>query len=235
MSRIQEVRHIYEKYLNLISSNREEWIKYLKFSSKIYKYDFDDSLLIYAQRPNVTAVASYDLWKNRIGRYVKRGSKGIAVYQDQDSQNRLRYLFDLSDTGGPEDTRPKLWSLNENNTPLLKEILSNKWGLEDNDNLSDILGFISLERLMSSEINDKYLKGNISGNYLELAKDSINYILNYRCGLSTDGLDNLNSFNNIIDFDNEELLVSLANTVEDISEEILREIELEIHNINKNR
>jgi len=157
----------------------------------------------------------------------------MVIFQDSNKQNMLRHLFDVSDTGGPEHTKPKLWKLNKDNTPLLEEALSKKWDIEDNNNLSDILDIISFESLMSREINDEYLKGNIDINYLELAKDSINYILHSRCGLDTSELENLNSFSNIIEFDNDVVLVSLGNIIEDVSEEILWEIELEVFHSNK--
>ena len=100
-----------------LTGSWQEWAGFLTTAARLYKYPFHEQLMIDAQRPDATACAEYDLWNNRMGRYVRRGSKGIALVDDSGDRPRLRYVFDISDTGTREHSRtPWLWTMNEEHT-----------------------------------------------------------------------------------------------------------------------
>ena len=94
-----------------ITASREEWTNFLRLSGRLYKYPFAEQLLIYAQRPEAEACAEYDFWNKRMQRYVRRGSKGIALIDQNSGQPRLKYVFDVADTGGKR--KPYLWKYDE--------------------------------------------------------------------------------------------------------------------------
>ena len=103
-----------DKVATQLTGSWQEWAGFLTTASRLYKYPFHEQLMIYAQRPDATACAEYDLWNEKMGRYVRRGSKGIALVDDSGDRPRLRYVFDISDTGTREHSRtPWLWQLEE--------------------------------------------------------------------------------------------------------------------------
>ena len=104
--KVQYIEELSEKTLKDLSK-RDNWIAYLQSAANLYKYNFRDSYLIYAQKPDATAVASFDLWNNVMHRYVNKGSKGIALIDRKSSKPRLHYVFDISDTHG--NKTPYIW------------------------------------------------------------------------------------------------------------------------------
>lgn len=116
--------------MNRITSEANEWRKSLDFSLKIYKYKFDGRILIYAQKPDATAVANMKIW-NRIGRYVNKGTRSIAVIDKSKARLKLEYLFDVSNTNGPPWTIPKTWQLNEEILLKLVDRLNNEWDMKE--------------------------------------------------------------------------------------------------------
>ena len=120
-------------------------MKYLDTAAKLYRYSFPDALLIHAQRPDATACASYDLWNKQMRRYVMRGAKGIALIDVSRDKARLRYVFDVSDTGELENSRrPQLWQYRPEHRQAVAKALENRYGISDTD------GFASqLERISS--------------------------------------------------------------------------------------
>ena len=108
-----------------ITSSRDQWTAFLTTSARLYKYPYSDQLMIFAQRPDATACAEYDLWNDKMRRYIKRGSKGIALVDNSGERPRLRYVFDMSDTGTRRDSRPvELWQMQEEHEPAIMEALS---------------------------------------------------------------------------------------------------------------
>lgn len=126
MSRFKEVKEIYEKITYIVTGSKKEWKDFLTFAARIYKYNFDNAILIYAQRPDATMVANMEIWNRKIGRYINRGTRSIAVFDTSKPSLKLEYLFDVKDTNGETHTVPKLWSLNDNTTPLLIDKLNKK-------------------------------------------------------------------------------------------------------------
>ncbi len=102
----------------------ENWTDYLTTASRLYKYNFADQLMIYAQRPDATACAEFDIWRNRMNRYVRRGSKGIALLDESSGFPRLHYVFDVSDTGVRRNSRdPEMWQYNDDLKQPVSEML----------------------------------------------------------------------------------------------------------------
>lgn len=117
-----------------LTSSWNEWMRFLDTASRLYKYPFHDQLMIYAQRPDATACAEYDLWNDKMGRYVRRGSKGIALVDDSGDRTRLRYVFDISDTGTrPHSRTPWLWKMEERHIDSISAMLENRYGVGGDD------------------------------------------------------------------------------------------------------
>lgn len=109
MSRLKEVKEIYDYILAEITKDKQSWQEFLAFHSKIYKHSFTNAVLIYAQRPEATLVADMNIWNRRIGRWINRGAKSIAVFDDRSNSLKLTYLFDIKDTNGEPHTTPRVW------------------------------------------------------------------------------------------------------------------------------
>lgn len=230
MSRLNDTKLIYQNVLKRISSSSNEWINYLRFASKFYKYDFSDSILIYEQNPKATAVADMQVWNKRIGRYINKGTKSITVFEDSDTMIKLKYLFDVSDTNGPLHTRPKLWELNHTTKRLLEKVLNEKWGLQENS-LGDIL-LKEINHVINSSNYD--INMPISPNqYIKTIEDSIKFMVYSRCGLGVTEIEDSISFKRIPDFNEKEIILAVGETITQIVGAILREVEIEVYNINK--
>ena len=140
-----------QEYLNLAQQTAKEltrywenWTDYLTTASRLYKYNFADQLMIYAQRPDATACASFDLWNDRMNRYVRRGSKGIALLDQSSSVPRLHYVFDVSDTGVRRNSRdPEVWQLGPDLVQPVSEMLAREYGIRHEritQQIADICG-----------------------------------------------------------------------------------------------
>ena len=196
--------------------------------------------MIYAQRPDATACAEYDLWNNTMNRYVRRGSKGIALLDPTADTPRLRYVFDVSDTGGRENSRhPYLWDMKEDHKEPILEMLKDKYDAEDN-NLVD--AFYNIARNMSREYYnnhkrdisyliensflEEYDEDNLQKAFEDAATVSTAYTLMKRCGLDTDGYFEHEDFLPIFDFNTADTVALLGTAVSEQSEQIFREIAL---------
>ncbi|MEG1482909.1 MAG: pentapeptide repeat-containing protein [Cetobacterium sp.] len=235
MSRITQVKEIYKKATNFITSNEGEWKDFLTFASGIYKYNFDNSILIYAQRPEATMVANMNVWNDKVGRYINKGTKSIAVFDTEKSTLKLEYLFDIKDTNGSENTVPKLWRLNEESTSIILERLNKKYKLSSSninktiDNIVEIKVNESLEESIE-KIQDK--KPELLGEFTQTVIESVEYLVSKRCGLET--TDN-ERFKFIDKFNSLELTFELGNIVCNISKDVLQEVGREVNLIEKER
>ena len=117
MSADYKVQRLYDEYIKDIVSDSDKWKKFLELTGRLYRYEFDNILMMYAQRPNATLVGDYDSWK-KVGRYVKRGSKGIAIFPSKVLKPHMRYVFDISDTAGRNVNLT--WNLNDYNLKFMK-------------------------------------------------------------------------------------------------------------------
>lgn len=245
MSRLQEVKSIYKEIMNRVSSSADEWKDFLDFSSRIYKYKFDNQILIYAQKPDSTAIATMEYWNKRMGRYINKGTRSIAVFDKSQSPLKLEYLFDVSDTNGY--SMPKLWEIDEKVSDKLLDRLNDKLGINE-AKIENIISQHIQENLLSNA--ETYLKDALgeleslsnynhfmSNQYIKTVEDSIRYIVFSRCNLDLSEFNSLYTLKNIADFNTTKITYELGYAVSNISEEILRIIEKEVKNIrseNKN-
>lgn len=248
MSRLTEVKEIYENITGIVTSSKKDWKDFLDFAARIYKYNFDNAALIYAQRPDAAMVASMEIWNKRIGRYVNRGTRSIAVFDTSMPNIKLEYLFDIKDTNGEPHTVPKLWKLNDEITPVLIDNINAKYSLDSNsieklisemteikvnENFDNIL--IDFEEdIKNTWLQDLPTEGFVS-YFTQTIIESVNYMVARRCGIESDVFNDENNFMVINHFNTMPLTFRLGNSVCNISQEILREFEGEVVKIIKEK
>ncbi len=226
-----------------ITASREQWTDFLRLSGRLYKYPFAEQLLIYAQRPEAKACAEYDFWNSRMQRYVRRGSKGIALIDESGSQPRLKYVFDVSDTGGRR--KPYLWQYDETkHQDVVGAALEQEYGVSAENGLAGQLRSIAAgmaeeywrqnQEDILSEVYGSALsrlpREDIAAGYLEAAEVSIAYTLLSRCGLEADSYFTHEEFLSIFDFNTPATVATLGAAVSDCSEQVLRQIEVVVKN-----
>ena len=235
-----------EEYLALAQQTAKEltrywenWTDYLTTASRLYKYSFADQLMIYAQRPDATACASFDIWNNRMNRYVRRGSKGIALLDQSSSVPRLHYVFDVSDTGVRRNSRdPEVWQLGPDLVQPVSEMIAREYGVYHerlSQQISDLTGKLvdSYWDNNSGDILD-IVDGSFLIDYDEAGQEfqfksaaaiSILYTVLERCGLEPDGHFDRDDFQAIFSFSTPAAVYALGTAVSDMSREVLRNIE----------
>ena len=136
-SKLQEYRQMAEEAQRQLTGSLERWQAFLTTASRLYKYPYHEQVMIFAQRPDATACAEYDVWNNTMGRYVRSGSKGIALIDTRGNTPRLRYVFDVSDTGAREHSRNlHLWELRDEHIPAVSQMLESYYGTNASDPLN---------------------------------------------------------------------------------------------------
>ena len=211
---------------------------FLSTAARLYKYPFHEQMMIYAQRPDATACAEYDLWNEKMGRYVRRGSKGIALVDDSGDKPRLRYVFDISDTGTREHSRtPWLWQLEEQHIGPVSAMLERNYGVAG-DNLAqqliDVAGKLASEYwdehqqdfryIVDGSFLEEYDDLNIEVQFKSAATVNIAYALMSRCGLDTDQYFQHEDFMLIFDFNTPATVGALGAAVSQINQQVLRQI-----------
>ena len=235
-----------QEYLNLAQQTAKEltrywenWTDYLTTASRLYKYNFADQLMIYAQRPDATACASFDIWSNRMNRYVRRGSKGIALLDQSSSVPRLHYVFDVSDTGVRRNSRdPEVWQLGPDLVQPVSEMLAREYGVSHerfSQQISDLAGKLvdSYWDNNSGDILD-IVDGSFLMDYDEAGQEfqfksaaaiSITYAVLERCGFEPEGHFDRDDFQTIFSFSTPAAVYALGTAVSECSRELLRSIE----------
>ena len=235
-----------EEYLALAQQTAKEltrywenWTDYLTTASRLYKYSFADQLMIYAQRPDATACASFDIWNNRMNRYVRRGSKGIALLDQSSSVPRLHYVFDVSDTGVRRNSRdPEVWQLGPDLVQPVSEMIAREYGVYHerlSQQISDLTGKLvdSYWDNNSGDILD-IVDGSFLMDYDEAGQEfqfksaaaiSVTYTLLERCGFEPAGWFDKDDFQAIYNFSTPDAVYTLGAAVSDMSREVLRNIE----------
>ena len=238
-SKTEEYLALAQRTANGLTRYWEHWTDYLTTASRLYKYSFADQLMIYAQRPDATACASFDIWNNRMNRYVRRGSKGIALLDQSSSVPRLHYVFDVSDTGVRRNSRdPEVWQLNDDLFQPVSEMLVREYGIHHerlsqqiadiagklaesywDNNSSDILGIVDGSFLMDYDEAGQELQ------FKSAAAISIMYTILERCGFEPEGYFDRDDFQAIYDFSTPDAVYALGAAVSDCSRDVLRNIE----------
>ena len=227
-----------------LTGSWQEWAGFLTTAARLYKYPFHEQMMIYAQRPDATACAEYDLWNNRMGRYVRRGSKGIALVDDSGDRPRLRYVFDISDTGTREHSRtPWLWTLNEEHTAPVMAMLERNYDVSGGDlaqQLADVAAKLAEEYwadhrrdilpIVDGSFLEEYDEYNIEVQFKSAATVSITYALMSRCGLEPEQYFSHEDFMAIFDFNTPATVGALGTAVSQINQQVLRQIGVTIQN-----
>ena len=227
-----------------LTGSWQEWAGFLTNAARLYKYPFHEQMMIYAQRPDATACAEYDLWNNRMGRYVRRGSKGIALVNDSGDRPRLRYVFDISDTGTREHSRtPWLWTMNEEHTAPVMAMLERNYDVSGSDlpqQLADVAAGLAEEYwtdhrqdilyIVDGSFLEEYDEENIGMQFKSAAAVSITYALMSRCGLEPEQYFSHEDFMAIFDFNTPATVGALGTAVSQINQQVLRQIGVTIQN-----
>ena len=233
-----------EKVAVQLTGSWQEWAGFLTNAARLYKYPFHEQLMIYAQRPDATACAEYDLWNNRMGRYVRRGSKGIALVDDSGDRPRLRYVFDISDTGTREHSRtPWLWTMNEEHTAPVMAMLERNYDVSGGDlaqQLADVAAKLAEEYwadhrrdilpIVDGSFLEEYDEYNIEVQFKSAATVSITYALMSRCGLEPEQYFSHEDFMPIFDFNTPAVIGALGTAVSQANQQVLRQIGVTIQN-----
>ena len=227
-----------------LTGSWQEWAGFLTTAARLYKYPFHEQLMIYAQRPDATACAEYDLWNNRMGRYVRRGSKGIALVDDSGDRPCLRYVFDISDTGRRENSRtPWLWTLEEAHIAPVTAMLENRYEVTGSDlaeQLTRVAGKLAEEywteyqqdirHIVDGSFLEEYDEIDIGVQFQSASTVSIAYALMSRCGLEPEQHFDYEDFMPIFDFNTPATVRALGTAVSQASQQVLRQIGVTIQN-----
>ena len=243
-SKAEFYRQMAEQVSTRLVGSWKEWTAFLTTAARLYKYPFHEQMMIYAQRPDATACAEYDLWNEKMGRYVRRGSKGIALVDDSGDRPRLRYVFDISDTGTREHSRtPWLWQLEEQHIGPVSAMLERNYGVAGDDlaqQLTDVAGKLASEYwdkhqqdfryIVDGSFLEEYDELNIEVQFKSAATVSIAYALMSRCGLDTEQYFQHEDFMPIFDFNTPATVGALGAAVSQINQQVLRQIGVTIQN-----
>ena len=227
-----------------LTGSWQEWAAFLTTAARLYKYPFHEQLMIYAQRPDATACAEYDLWNEKMGRYVRRGSKGIALVDDSGDRPRLRYVFDISDTGTREHSRtPWLWTLEERHMDSVTAMLEQNYGIGGDDfaqQLTDVAHKLADEYweehrqdflyIVDGSFLEEYDEYNIEVQFKAAATISITYALMSRCGMEPENYFSHEDFMAVFDFNTPATIGALGTAVSQINQQVLRQIGVTIRN-----
>ena len=211
-----------------IAADGETWRSFLQTASTLYKYDFYDQMMIYAQRPDATACASFELWTNTMRRYVRRGAKGIALLDMTGDVPRYRYVFDISDTGTRQNARtPFTWAIREENRAPIAAMLEKEYEVSADRGLAGQLEEIAMQKAMDywqehqDELRD-IVDGSLLMGYDELnlelafrntATTGVQYMLFSRCGLAEEHRFEPEDFTTILEWNTPQALTALEGAI----------------------
>ncbi len=238
-SKTEEYLALAQRTANGLTRYWESWTDYLTTASRLYKYSFGDQLMIYAQRPDATACADFDIWNNRMNRYVRRGAKGIALLDESSGFPRLHYVFDVSDTGVRRNFRdPEVWQLGPDLVQPVSEMLSKTYGISGervSQQLADVAGKLvadywdnnggDIRAIVDGSLLMDYDEAGVEMQFKSAAAISVTYTLLERCGFEPAGWFDKDDFQAIHDFSTPDSVYALGAAVSDMSREVLRNIE----------
>ena len=238
-SKTEEYLALARRTANGLTRYWESWTDYLTTASRLYKYPFADQLMIYAQRPDATACAEFDIWRNRMNRYVRRGSKGIALLDESSGFPRLHYVFDVSDTGVRRNSRdPEVWQLGPDLVQPVSEMLAATYGISGervSQQLADVAGKLVADywdnnsgdilAIVDGSLLMDYDEAGVEMQFKSAAAISVTYTLLERCGFEPAGWFDKDDFQAIYNFSTPDSVYALGAAVSDMSREVLRNIE----------
>ena len=238
-SKTEEYLALAQRTANGLTRYWESWTDYLTTASRLYKYPFADQLMIYAQRPDATACAEFNIWRNRMNRYVRRGSKGIALLDESSGFPRLHYVFDVSDTGVRRNSRdPEVWQLGPDLVQPVSEMLAATYGISGervSQQLADVAGKLVADywdnnsgdilAIVDGSLLMDYDEAGVEMQFKSAAAISVTYTLLERCGYEPTGWFDKDDFQAIYNFSTPDSVYALGAAVSDMSREVLRNIE----------
>ena len=238
-SKTEEYLALAQRTANGLTRYWESWTDYLTTASRLYKYPFADQLMIYAQRPDATACADFDIWNNRMNRYVRRGAKGIALLDESSGFPRLHYVFDVSDTGVRRNSRdPEVWQLGPDLVQPVSEMLAATYGISGervSQQLADVAGKLVADywdnnsgdilAIVDGSLLMDYDEAGVEMQFKSAAAISVTYTLLERCGIEPAGWFDKDDFQAIYNFSTPDSVYALGAAVSDMSREVLRNIE----------
>ena len=249
-SKVQLYAQMADRTAEQITGSYQKWTAFLTTAARLYKYPYNEQLMIFAQRPEATACAEYDLWNKQMRRYVRRGSKGIALVDTSSDQPKLRYVFDVSDTSGGENSRrPYLWEYRQEHREVVSAALEQRFDVSGENGLAD-----QMERV-AAQLVDEYwhdnwrdIVGIVDGSFLEdydefnigaafrnAAVVSTTYALLSRCGMQPGDYFEHEDFLNVFDFNTPQTVAALGTAISQSSELVLRQIEVTIKNYEREK
>ena len=238
-NKTEEYLVLAQRTANGLTRYWESWTDYLTTASRLYKYPFADQLMIYAQRPDATACADFDIWNNRMNRYVRRGAKGIALLDESSGFPRLHYVFDVSDTGVRRNSRdPEVWQLGPDLVQPVSEMLAATYGISGervSQQLADVAGKLvadywdnnggDIRAIVDGSLLMDYDEAGVEMQFKSAAAISVTYTLLERCGIEPAGWFDKDDFQAIYNFSTPDSVYALGAAVSDMSREVLRNIE----------
>ena len=248
-SKTEEYLALAQRTANGLTRYWESWTDYLTTASRLYKYPFADQLMIYAQRPDATACADFDIWNNRMNRYVRRGAKGIALLDESSGFPRLHYVFDVSDTGVRRNSRdPEVWQLGPDLVQPVSEMLSKTYGISGervSQQLADVAGKLvadywdnnggDIRAIVDGSLLMDYDEAGVEMQFKSAAAISVTYTLLERCGFEPEGYFDKDDFQAIHTFSTPDAVYALGAATSDISREVLRKIERTVKTTTRRR
>ncbi len=248
-SKLQEYRRMSEEAQRQLTGSLERWQSFLTTASRLYKYPYHEQVMIHAQRPDATACADFDFWNRQWGRYVRRGSKGIALLDTNGDNPSIRYVFDVADTGTrPNSREVRLWKYTPEHYDAVAGRLEQYGAAKGSDletqienlafqlageyweeNSRDICGIVAGSFL------DEYDEYNIGVQFRNAASISIAYTLMARCGLDPQSYFEHEDFLPVFDFNTPSAVAALGTAVSEISQQVLRQIEIAVKNYERER
>ncbi len=248
-NKYQLINEMASETLKEITQNGESWIKFLNTASNNYKYSFNEQVLIYAQKPNVTACADIETWNKKLRRWVNKGAKGIVLLSMENGRNVLRHVFDISDTHSGINKDFKLWEIKPSYENGIIETLENSFGnLEVKSNLAEAIYsasinlvednyqdyLVDLKEILDGSLLEGMQDIDLEGNFIVLLAKSISYMAMKRCGIDPTEHFNVSDFEMISSFNNKRVVSRLGAAISDIAEQELREIYSSVINYEKN-
>ena len=249
-SKLQFYAQMADHTAGQITESYQKWTAFLTTAARLYKYPYNEQLMIFAQRPEATACAEYDLWNKQMRRYVRRGSKGIALIDTTGDNPKLRYVFDVSDTGGGENSRrPYFWEYQPEHRDVVSEALERRFDVSGENGLADQLERVAAQlvdeywnnhgRDILGIVDDSFLEEyddfNIGVAFRNAAVVSTTYALLSRCGMEPGDYFEHEDFLNVFDFNTPQTVAALGTAISQSSEQVLRQIEVTIKNYEREK
>ena len=249
-SKLQLYSQLADQTARQLTGSLQAWTGFLTTAARLYKYPYHEQLMIYAQRPEATACADYELWNKTMHRYVRRGSQGIALIDASGDSPRLKYVFDVSDTGGgAQSHRPYLWEYRDEHHDAVTAALERRFAVSADGGLA-----LQLEKIAAQLVdeawseNQRDILGIVDGSFLDDYDDfnvgaafrnaavvSTTYALLSRCGLEPEESFTHEDFLSVFDFNTPSTVAALGTAISQTSERVLRQIEVTIKNYEREK